>query len=120
MWMSSIDTPQPFVQADAAVTQEKTAVERSLEQIKDRIASVERNLARKSQEREDIKLALKRHHAHLVERMRNANSWYDVFERRLVRLKQEEAGYRLLNDIRLGKIIPVVAETGTVADVTFS
>ena len=32
----------------------------------------------------------------------------------------EEAGYRLLNDIRLGKIIPVVAETGTVADVTFS
>ena len=54
MWMSSIDTPPPFVQADAAVTQEKTAVERSLEQIKDRIARAERYIERKNKERDDI------------------------------------------------------------------
>ena len=30
------------------------------------------------------------------------------------------AQYRLMNDIRLGKIIPVVAENGTIANVTFS
>lgn len=28
--------------------------------------------------------------------------------------------YRLMNDIRTGKIIPVVAETGEIANVTFS
>lgn len=34
--------------------------------------------------------------------------------------KQKYAIFRLLNDIRLGKIIPVVAENGTIASVTFS
>lgn len=28
--------------------------------------------------------------------------------------------YRLMNDIRTGKIIPVIAETGEIANVTFS
>ena len=39
---------------------------------------------------------------------------------RIKDLKREAAMLRLMNDIRLGKIIPVIAETGTVADVTFS
>ncbi len=38
----------------------------------------------------------------------------------LEKAKKRLAQCRLLNDIRLGKIIPVVAENGTVADVTFS
>ena len=38
----------------------------------------------------------------------------------LEKAKKHLAQYRLMNDIRLGKIIPVVAENGTVADVTFS
>lgn len=38
-------------------------------------------------------------------------------------IKKEDQRYsifRLMNDIRLGKIIPVVAENGTIANVTFS
>lgn len=120
MWMSSIDTPPPFVQADADVKEEKTTVERNLENIKERIATAARNIARKNKERDDIKNALDAQRNQLVERLRSANNWCGVYERRLAHLQQEEAGYRLLNDIRLGKIIPIVAENGTVADVTFS
>ena len=38
----------------------------------------------------------------------------------LDKAKKRLAQYRLMNDIRLGKIIPVVAENGTIASVTFS
>ena len=38
----------------------------------------------------------------------------------LQKAEKHLAQCRLMNDIRLGKIIPVIAETGTVADVTFS
>ena len=38
----------------------------------------------------------------------------------LQKAEKRLAQYRLLNDIRLGKIIPVVAENGTVANVSFS
>ena len=38
----------------------------------------------------------------------------------LQKAEKRLAQCRLMNDIRLGKIIPVVAENGTVADVTFS
>ena len=39
---------------------------------------------------------------------------------RIKDLEKDESMLRLMNDIRLGKIIPVVAENGTIADVTFS
>jgi hypothetical protein len=39
---------------------------------------------------------------------------------RIKDLEKDEAILRLMNDIRLGKIIPVVAENGTIANVTFS
>ena len=39
---------------------------------------------------------------------------------RIVAANRKLATLRLMNDIRLGRIIPVIAETGTVADVTFS
>lgn len=42
------------------------------------------------------------------------------YDKKISELEKELATYRLMNDIRLGKIIPVVAENGTVADVTFS
>lgn len=38
----------------------------------------------------------------------------------LEKAEKRLAQYRLMNDIRLGKIIPVVAENGTIANVTFS
>ena len=39
---------------------------------------------------------------------------------RMVKAQRRLATYRLMNDIRLGKILPVVAETGNIANVTFS
>ena len=39
---------------------------------------------------------------------------------RMVKAQRRLATYRLMNDIRLGKILPVVAETGQLADVTFN
>lgn len=39
---------------------------------------------------------------------------------RVVKANRKLAMLRLMNDIRLGKIIPVVAENGTIANVTFS
>ena len=41
-------------------------------------------------------------------------------EHRKERDERNQAVFRLMNDIRLGKIIPVVAENGTIASVTFS
>lgn len=34
--------------------------------------------------------------------------------------KQQKQMYRLLNDIRLGRILPVIKESGNLADVSFS
>ena len=39
---------------------------------------------------------------------------------RIVAANRKLATLRLMNDIRLGRIIPVVAENGTIANVTFS
>lgn len=41
-------------------------------------------------------------------------------QRKVEELTKEQAVYRLMNDIRLGKILPIVAETGNIANVTFS
>lgn len=67
---------------------------------------VERRIARLARDIEMSEKKLAIHSAFHSERIKD--------------LKREAAMLRLMNDIRLGKIIPVVAENGTVADVTFS
>lgn len=115
MWMASTNTfPTCTAVAD------KTVVERNLDNVNARIAKVQGRLADKNDQimasNKKFEEARERHEREL----RSISMWGGLYERRLNRLKQEQASYRLLNDIRLGKIIPVIAETGTVADVTFS
>lgn len=69
-------------------------------------AYVERQLEQVSQKIKEAEKKLIIHSTFQTERIKD--------------LKKEESIYRLINDIRLGKIIPVVAENGTIASVTFS
>lgn len=48
--------------------------------------------------------------------LKEAKEFDEVWEDSIRTLNQ----YRLLNDIRIGKIIPIVADTGEVANVSFS
>ena len=64
---------------------------------------------------------------HVEQELRNAENQVRVLNEkiteytgRIVAANRRLATYRLMNDIRLGKILPVVAETGNIANVTFS
>lgn len=48
------------------------------------------------------------------------STYISYYDKKISELEKDLATYRLMNDIRLGKIIPVVAENGTIANVTFS
>lgn len=105
----------------------KTDVEKRLERVNHRLEAYSKRraatLARITVTREDL-LVKRNAYEEALDKYRTAtdsnNSWLAYHDRRIEELTKEQAVYRLMNDIRLGKILPVVAETGNVANVTFS
>ena len=106
---------------------EKTDVEKRLERVNRRLKVTKKHLAgytgRSDEARKELEKAesafklAKNNYDYVASRNNMYIRWH---QRKIDELTKEQAVYRLMNDIRLGKILPVVAETGNIANVTFS
>lgn len=105
----------------------KTDVEKRLERVNRRLEAARKRraaaLARTTDIRDDLTAkhdAYKKALALYRAATNNTAAYISWHDRKIEELTKEQAVYRLMNDIRLGKILPVVAETGNIANVTFS
>lgn len=116
----------PLFSVMTPVKTEKTEVEKRLERVNRRLEIAKKQLTGYTNHSSEARKELEKAQAALekaqvqYQYVAGSNNTYIRWHQcKVDELTKEQAVYRLMNDIRLGKVLPVVAETGQLADVTF-